>query len=189
MAFALTLVLFLWPAKEEERLSLSATMEVPKEAKELSRTDVSGITSTVMQSPHFTGEDEKGRRWSIKAKEAIQQSTTSSETMILTEINGISTTQKGEEVTFKANEGALQNNVGDMSLKGDVKIQGLGYTFKTETLSGNLKSFNLKSDEKVYITSPIGFLEAGSFEMIKGDDKIIFQKGVHVRLHQGRVEK
>ena len=174
--------MFLWPSDREERLSLSTAMEVPKEAKSLSRTDMEGVTSTVMEAPHFTGEDTKGRRWSVKAKEAVQKFSETSETMVLNELEGESTLKDGQEVKFKAGSGQFQNETGDMALKGNVHLQGLGYTLKTQEIIGNIKTLQIRSQNKIFVTSTKGLLEAGAFYMQAGGDKMTFLKGVSVRL-------
>lgn len=175
--------MFLWPSQKEERLSLSANMDVAEDEVRISRTEVGGVTSTVMEQPHFTGEDEKGRRWSFKAKEAVQKRfQNASETMVLNEVGGFSTLVNGQKIQFEAGSGTLQNENGNISLKGQVKIIGYGYTLKTSEISGNMQNMHLKSKDTVHITSPQGFLEAGRFEVIGENGKIIFDKGVQLRL-------
>jgi hypothetical protein len=186
LALVLTAVMFLWPSKQEERLSLSANMEVSEDALDISPTEMGGMTSTVMESPHFTGEDEKGRRWSMKAKQAIQERAGVLETLNLNDVHGFSTLQNGEEIKFKAGYGTVQNENGTISLTGGVNISGYGYTLKTSEISGNMQDLHLKSKETVHITSPQGFIEAGQFEMRGEKGNLIFDKGVQVRFYSNQ---
>lgn len=181
-AVGLTLLMFMWPVEKENRLSLSPNMKPSEgESKPLTRTDVKGITSTVMESPHFSGEDEKGRMWNIEAKEAIQQQADTSETMVLNEINGFSIQENGEKYTFEADSALLQSRSEDFTLKGRVRLMGRGYTLKTSEINSNLKSMAAYSNERVYITSTQGVLEAGRFNIHPDGDKIEFDGGVKVR--------
>lgn len=183
-AVGLTVLMFMWPAKQENRLSLSPTMEAGKGSSHvdsLTKTDVKGMTSTIMEAPHFSGEDEKGRRWNIQAIEAVQRQFNASETMVLNGINGFSIQENGEKYTFEAESGSLESESEDFTLIGNVRLMGRGYTLKTGEIKSNLKSMAAYSNKRVFITSDKGVLEAGRFNIYPNGEKIEFAGGVKVR--------
>ena len=183
-AVSLTLLMFMWPAKQESRLSLSPTMEAGESSSNvdsLTETNVKGMTSTIMEAPHFSGEDEKGRRWNIQATEAVQRRFDTSETMVLNGIDGFSILENGDKFTFEANSGSYENETGNVYLNGAVRLMGRGYTLKTGEIYSNLTSMAVYSNQNVFITSDQGVLEAGRFNVHPGAEKIEFAGGVKVR--------
>ena len=188
LAFGLTILLFSWPTKEAS-LTLSAKMEGVPSSATLTKTPIGEIASTIMEKPHFTGEDDKNRRWGLDADRAVQTSKNHSEMVILENIKAFSTLANGKVLHMKANEGSYVNEKQDIGLQGAVEAQGYGYTLKTEVLQGNIKTQNFESTAPVLIEGVKGKVEAGKFEMFGEKGKVSLSSGIKIRVYPKRTEK
>ncbi len=181
LAVTLTLVMFLWPAREESRLKLSTSMD--DSARDMATSDESGNggTSTMMESPRFTGEDEKGRRWQVEAARAVQKMQTGAEAMVLEELLGSFTLANGKEYKFEAGQGTLDNANQQMALKGDVRLQAMGFTVRSQNVVGHMDTLDVHSEEKVFFTTPNGYLQADRFKLNVNSQRMILEGHVQLR--------
>lgn len=192
IAIGLTVLLFTWPSGEE-RLTLSTKMDVGDVDVEISAkvkaSDLATTAATVMLKPKFFGEDDEQRKWSLSADRAIQGGVDTSETVQLEEIDASSTLKDGSNVSLKAKKGAFVAATQELALSEGVELKGLGYTLKTDGLSGNIKTQNLRSDTKVSVEGASGEFSAGAFEMKGLDGHLHLSEGVKMRFYPNRTEK
>lgn len=186
IAIALTVLLFTWPSGDA-RLTLSTSMDVGDvdvniKAK-VKASDLATTAATIMEKPRFFGEDEEDRKWSLQADRAIQSAESDADKIQLDEIEASSTLKNGSSVFLKATKGEFSTKTQAVSLAEGVELQGLGYTLKTDSVSGNIREQNLSAPSKVEIKGVQGEIKAGSFEMKGLNEHLRLDEGVKMRFY------
>lgn len=184
-ALALTVLLFCWPS-EDDKLSISTSMDIEKSKVTINATNVSGVASTVMEFPKFTGEDKNNRRWGVKADRAIQTLVDNVEKMTLENVHAYSTSEKGQSFEFSAEKGFFAGVDKEIKLNGTVKMSGNGYLLETNQIEGNIQTQNFNTKSKIKISGIKGTIKAGQFSMLGKSGQITLSRGVKMRIFPKR---
>lgn len=179
LAVALALVMFFWPSANDDRLDIA----VPAVDEQLESTSLTDVGTTTMRAPRFTGEDNKNRRWELKAKEARQSGALNPDNVWLDDIEAKATTEKGSEITFKAGEGEYLKEGSKLELRDGVLIEGYGFTLETEAVKSDLETRSAEGVSPVIIRSKEGEMSAQEFNITDHGSKIHLGGGVKGRFY------
>ena len=106
-------------------------------------------SSLSLTSPRFTGRDKDGKTWTIEATSAERSGTLGQDLVTLSKVTATIDSGEIEPITFKANAGEFVNADKELSLTGNVMVNGYGLILETPILSTDLDTRIITAEKQV----------------------------------------
>ena len=139
-----------------------------------------------VEAARYTGSDDKGQLFSIRAERAIQRSSD----VPLIDIAGMSArlSLANGPVSLAANRGRYDIDAQRLAIDGPVSLAGPdGYRLSTSDVLVDLKARHLQSAGRVTGSMRLGSFEAGQLEADLGERTIHLTGGARLKIVQGAV--
>ena len=139
-----------------------------------------------VEAARYTGSDDKGQLFTIRAERAIQRSSD----VPLIDIAGMSARMSlaNGPVSLAANRGRYDIDAQRLAIDGPVAVVGPeGYRLSTSDVLVDLKARHLQSDGRVRGSMRLGSFEAGQLEADLGERTISLTGGARLKIVQGGV--
>ena len=139
-----------------------------------------------VEAARYTGSDDKGQLFTIRAERAIQRSSD----VPLIDIAGMSARMSlaNGPVSLAANRGRYDIDAQRLAIDGPVAVVGPeGYRLSTSDVLVDLKARHLQSDGRVRGSMRLGSFEAGQLEADLGERTINLTGGARLKIVQGGV--
>lgn len=139
-----------------------------------------------VEQARYTGEDDRGQKFAIVARTAVQRS--SDEPIV--DIHGVSARLAAEDglVTILANQAHYNLDEQWLRIQGPVRVAGLdGYRLATSDVNVDLKRRRLSSDGAVEGRIPLGAFSAGRLVADLGERTVVLDQGARLKIVQGAV--
>lgn len=139
-----------------------------------------------VEAARYTGSDDKGQIFTIRAKQAIQRSSD----VPLIDIAGMSArlSLANGPVSLAANRGRYDIDAQRLAIDGPVSLAGPdGYRLSTNDVLVDLKARHLESAGRVTGSMRLGSFEAGRLEADLGERTIRLTGGARLKIVQGAV--
>ena len=139
-----------------------------------------------VEAARYTGSDDKGQQFTIRAERAIQRSSE----VPLIDIAGMSARMSlaNGPVSLAANRGRYDIDAQRLAIDGPVAVVGPdGYRLSTSDVLVDLKARHLQSDGRVRGSMRLGSFEAGQLEADLGERTISLTGGARLKIVQGAV--
>ena len=169
-------VLMLAPLDQRDDVSFILDKKKVDSAPERMRVEVA----------RYTGSDDKGQQFTIRAERAIQRSSD----VPLIDIAGMSARMSlaNGPVSLAANRGRYDIDAQRLAIDGPVAVVGPdGYRLSTSDVLVDLKARHLESDGRVRGSMRLGSFEAGQLEADLGERTISLTGGARLKIVQGAV--
>ncbi|MGI8840214.1 MAG: LPS export ABC transporter periplasmic protein LptC [Caulobacteraceae bacterium] len=137
-----------------------------------------------MVNPHFFGRDNKGRAFTLEARQAARDE--QSFQVVLLAYPSVTMDVDGPHPsTLTADTGVYQEDTRILYLKGHVRADNSkASTFATDQAVVNTRTGVVKGTSVLTSQTPVGDVKSGSFDVYDKGDRVIFKGGVHARLNQ-----
>ena len=139
-----------------------------------------------VEAARYTGSDDKGQLFTIRAERAIQRSSD----IPLIDIAGMSARMSlaNGPVSLAANRGRYDIDAQRLAIDGPVAVVGAdGYRLSTSDVLVDLKARHLESAGRVKGSMRLGSFEAGRLEADLGERTISLTGGARLKIVQGAV--
>lgn len=114
-------------------------------------------TTTMLEKPRYTGQDNLGRNWTLSADNAGQEGSATSGTYVLNQVEAVWTDpSQTSPLMVTAAQGHYTQVSGTILLTGDVSASGLGYYLNAPEVHADLKSRQLKATGGTRVTGNTG---------------------------------
>lgn len=139
-----------------------------------------------VEAARYTGTDDKGQRFLINARRAIQP--TSDRPVVDIEGMRAQLDLARGPLSIVANKGSYNLDRHRVAIDGPVKVAGAdGYRLETRDVGIDLKNRNLASRGRVSGEMRLGEFEAGRVEADLGTRVVVLTDGVRLKIRQGAV--
>ena len=139
-----------------------------------------------VESARYVGSDNKGQRFEIRARQAIQRSSD----VPLVDINGMSAriSLPAGPLSIGANRGRYDIDSQRIAIDGPVSVAGPdGYRLSTSNVLVDMKARHLQSAGRVSGSMRLGSFEAGRLSANLGERTVTLDRGVRLKIVQGAV--
>jgi lipopolysaccharide export system protein LptC len=139
-----------------------------------------------VESARYVGADDKGQRFQILARNAVQRS---SDTPIV-DIRGMFAQLALERgpLMIAANQGRYNLDTQQVAINGPIRVQGPdGYKLQTSDVTVNMKNRRLASHGPVSGAMRLGQFQAGQLRADLGERKVVLDGGARLKIVQGAV--
>ncbi len=139
-----------------------------------------------VEAARYTGSDNKGQQFAIRAERAIQRSSD----VPLIDIEGMSArlSLANGPLSIAANRGRYDIDAQRIAIDGPVAVAGPdGYRLSTSNVLVDMKARHLESTGRVAGRMRLGSFEAGRLEADLGERTIRLDGGVRLKIVQGAV--
>ncbi len=139
-----------------------------------------------VEAARYTGSDDKGQQFTIRAERAIQPSSD----IPLINIAGMSArlSLANGPINIAANRGRYDIDAQRLAIDGPVSVAGPdGYRLSTSDVLVDMKARHLQSDGRVTGSMRLGSFEAGQLEADLGERTISLTGGARLKIVQGAV--
>ena len=139
-----------------------------------------------VEAARYTGSDNKGQLFAIRAERAIQRSSD----VPLVDVEGMSArlSLANGPLSIAANRGRYDIDAQRIAIDGPVAVAGPdGYRLSTSNVLVDLKARHLQSAGRVSGRMRLGSFEAGRLEADLGERTISLEGGVRLKIVQGAV--
>ncbi len=135
----------------------------------------------IMRNPRFTSVDGSDQPYTIRAKDAVQQSETQ---IVLNHISADVTLNSGLWLALSAQKGELDIQDQKLQLMQDVQvIASNGYELRTPSAFVDMKRGMAKGTEGISGQGPIGNIKAYEFLIESDTSRVLFEKDVTLTLY------
>jgi lipopolysaccharide export system protein LptC len=175
-AGVLIAVLMLAPLDQREDVSFILDKNKVDSAEERMR----------VESARYVGSDNKGQRFEIQARQAIQRSSD----VPLVDISGMSAriSLPAGPLSIDANRGRYDIETQRIAIDGPVSVAGPdGYRLSTSNVLVDMKARHLESAGRVSGSMRLGSFEAGRLSANFGERTVTLDRGVRLKIVQGAV--
>jgi lipopolysaccharide export system protein LptC len=139
-----------------------------------------------IESARYTGEDNKGNKFEIKAERAIQQS--SDQPIVNIEGMRARLGLAQGPLVMAANRGRYDLDTQQVKILGPVRVAGAdGYRLDTRDVTVDLKDRTMRSDGPAAGAIRLGQFQAGNLSADLGERKVVLGGGVRLKITQGAV--
>jgi lipopolysaccharide export system protein LptC len=137
-----------------------------------------------MVNPHFFGRDNKGRAFTLGARQAARDE--QSFQNVLLAYPAVTMDVDGPRPsTLTADTGVYHEDTRILYLKGHVRADNSkASTFATDEAVVNTRTGTVNGTGALASRTPVGDVKSGSFDVYDKGDRVIFKGGVHARLNQ-----
>ena len=136
-----------------------------------------------MLNPQFLGRDDKGKPYSVVAKDAVRN-THHPDIVHLTAPILTLQADSGKPMRMTARTGELDQTKHLLLLQGDVFIEDdKGDTFRSERTVIDTEAASARGDSAVVGDGPLGHITASSYSISSHGEHIVFEGGVRSRLN------
>ena len=139
-----------------------------------------------VESARYVGADDKGQRFQILARNAVQRS---SDTPIV-DIRGMFAQLALERgpLMIAANQGRYNLDTQQVAINGPIRVQGPdGYKLQTSDVTVSMKNRQLASHGPVSGAMRLGQFQAGQLRADLGERKVVLDGGARLKIVQGAV--
>jgi lipopolysaccharide export system protein LptC len=139
-----------------------------------------------VESARYVGADDKGQKFQILARNAVQRS---SDTPIV-DIRGMFAQLALERgpLMIAANQGRYNLDTQQVAINGPIRVQGPdGYKLQTSDVTVNMKNRQLASHGPVSGAMRLGQFQAGQLRADLGERKVVLDGGARLKIVQGAV--
>ncbi len=139
-----------------------------------------------VESARYVGSDNRGQRFEIQARQAIQRSSD----VPLVDINGMSAriSLPAGPLSIGANRGRYDIDTQRIAIDGPVSVAGPdGYRLSTSNVLVDMKARHLQSTGRVSGSMRLGSFEAGRLSADLGERTVTLDRGVRLKIVQGAV--
>jgi lipopolysaccharide export system protein LptC len=139
-----------------------------------------------VESARYVGADDKGQKFQILARNAVQRS---SDTPIV-DIRGMFAQLALERgpLMIAANQGRYNLDTQQVAINGPIRVQGPdGYKLQTSDVTVNMKNRRLASHGPVSGAMRLGQFQAGQLRADLGERKVVLDGGARLKIVQGAV--
>ena len=139
-----------------------------------------------VESARYVGADDKGQRFQILARNAVQRS---SDTPIV-DIRGMFAQLALERgpLMIAANQGRYNLDTQQVAINGPIRVQGPdGYKLQTSDVTVNMKNRRLASHGPVSGAMRLGQFQAGQLRADLGERKVVLDGGARLKIVQRAV--
>ncbi|HVM39070.1 MAG TPA: LPS export ABC transporter periplasmic protein LptC [Sphingomicrobium sp.] len=139
-----------------------------------------------VETARYVGEDNRGRKFEINARSALQRS--SNEQVV--DINGMKAQLALPQgpLTIAADRGRYDIEASKVQIAGPVRVVGPdGYRLQTSDVNVDLKTRRLASDGRVSGEMRLGRFEAGQLTADLGERTVVLGGGARLKIVQGAV--
>jgi lipopolysaccharide export system protein LptC len=139
-----------------------------------------------VESARYVGADDKGQRFQILARNAVQRS---SDTPIV-DMRGMFAQLALERgpLMIAANQGRYNLDTQQVAINGPIRVQGPdGYKLQTSDVTVNMKNRRLASHGPVSGAMRLGQFQAGQLRADLGERKVVLDGGARLKIVQGAV--
>ncbi|MGI9169989.1 MAG: LPS export ABC transporter periplasmic protein LptC [Caulobacteraceae bacterium] len=141
-------------------------------------------TPVRMVNPHFFGRDNKGRAFTLGARQATRDER-SFQTVLLAYPSVTMDVDGDRPSTLTADAGVYHEDSRILYRKGHVRAaDAKTSTFATDEATVDTRSGAVKGASALSSHTPIGDLKSRSFDVYDKGDRVIFKGGVHARLNR-----
>jgi|GEM_PF-4287114 len=179
------------PRNEKERLAQQVQARVSGTTL-VSLTTVSA--TTLLESPRYSGQDDKGRQWQLQADSASQQGSAASSTYVLANVSGTwQSPSQTAPLTVQANQGQYNPQSNHIQLNGDVVVVGQGLTLTAPQASASMVTRQVDATGGVSVTGVVGgwhmHVTAPRLTATQGNQHLNLNGGVHAILTPVKAQK
>jgi lipopolysaccharide export system protein LptC len=139
-----------------------------------------------VESARYVGADDKGQKFQILARNAVQRS---SDTPIV-DIRGMFAQLALERgpLMIAANQGRYNLDTQQVAINGPIRVQGPdGYKLQTSDVTVNMKNRRIASHGPVSGAMRLGQFQAGQLRADLGERKVVLDGGARLKIVQGAV--
>ena len=139
-----------------------------------------------VEAARYIGTDDKGQRFTISAKHAVQRSSD----VPIVDIEGMFARlfQANGPLMMAANQGRYDLDTQQMAVSGPVRVLGPdGYRLETRDVMVDMKQRQLASSGPVSGQMRLGRFQAGQLRADLGERKVMLEGGVRLKIVQGAV--
>lgn len=149
---------------------------------------VTVTTSTVLEKPRYTGQDNLGRNWLLTAATAGQQGNATSGTYVLNQVqatfnNPSATTTGSQGFIMSADTGHYQQASSQLKLTGAVSATGLGFNLTAPVVDADLETRKLQATGGSRVTGRAGNwdvnITAPTLDADQNTNSLLLTGGVH----------
>ncbi|MEO7815410.1 MAG: LPS export ABC transporter periplasmic protein LptC [Sphingomicrobium sp.] len=139
-----------------------------------------------IESARYSGEDDKGNKFTITANRAIQQRSDVPVVMIEGMMATLGLAQGPVEINAMRGQYDLDNQM--VQINGPVKVAGTdGYRLETSNVQVDMKQRSLQSRGRVTGAMTLGTFEAGQMHADLASRTVVLDGGVRLKIVQGAV--
>ena len=144
-------------------------------------------TTTVLEQPHYTGQDEHGHNWQLTADTAAQAGSTASSTYVLSNVQGQwQSPSQTTPLTVRAVQGVYNAEANHINLTGNVVMTGQGLTLNAAQASASMVTRQVQAGGGVSVTGVVGgwnmHVTAPSLTAVQNNQNLTLTGGVHAIL-------
>jgi lipopolysaccharide export system protein LptC len=139
-----------------------------------------------IEQPRYTGSDDKGQKFEVKAQHAVQRSSSAP----IVDIDGIFAQLALAEgpLMIAANQGRYDLDTQKVAINGPIKVVGPdGYRLETENVLVDFKHRQMTSGGPVAGQMRLGQFQAGQLQADLGERKVVLAGGARLKIVQGAV--
>lgn len=141
----------------------------------------SNSSQPVMAQPEFRGSNEKGDRYKVNAREAVQQT---QDVLLLRGIDAQLLSVNGGLRLLSAAQGRYEQSKKLLHLSGGVTVaDDRGYVMESEAVDVNTATFDIAGDQPVTGNGPSGTLRASGIRVTNNGNRLEFLRGPDAPVH------